>query len=168
MTEKELRKLGRVELLKLLLEQSKENQTLREQLQTAEKALADKTLHIDQAGSIAEASLQLSGVFQAAEEACRQYTENVKQLSQRQESICAQREKESQEQAARILAEARQQAEETTAVAQKQCAEMLEKAKTESQQCWNAISEKITTISNEHAELRHLLSQVHAQNGNAL
>ena len=78
MTEKELRKLSRVELLKLLLEQSKENQTLQEQLQTAEKALADKTLRIDQAGSIAEASLQLSGVFQAAEEACRQYTDNVK------------------------------------------------------------------------------------------
>lgn len=165
MTEKELRKLSRVELLKLLLEQSKENQTLQEQLQTAEKALADKTLRIDQAGSIAEASLQLSGVFQAAEEACRQYTENVMQLSQRQESICAQREKESQEQAARILVDARRQAEEITATAQKQSTEILEKAKTESQQCWNAISEKLAAISNEHAELRHLLSQVHTQDG---
>ena len=58
MTEKELHRLGRGDLLRLLLEQSRENQSLREELQAARDALADKTLCIDRAGSIAEASLQ--------------------------------------------------------------------------------------------------------------
>ena len=165
MTEKELRKLGRGDLLNLLLEQSRENQQLREQLQAAQDALADRTICIDQAGSIAEASLQLNGVFQAAEQACQQYTENVMQLRQRQEERCAQREKESQEKAAQIVDDARKQAEEATAIAQKQCAEMLEQARADSQKYWDAISEKLALILNEHAELRHILSQLPSKEG---
>lgn len=163
MTEKELRKLGRGDLLNLLLEQSRENQRLREQLQVAQDALADKTLCIEQAGSIAEASLQLNGVFQAAENACKQYIENVIRLSQNQQTIIARREKESQENAEKIINDAKKQAEETTAITQKQCAEMLEKAQTESQKCWDAVSAKLASISNEHAELRQLLSQLSMQ-----
>ncbi len=165
MTEKELRKLGRGDLLNLLLEQSRENQKMREQLQALQDALADKTLCIDRAGSIAEASLQLSGVFQAAEQACQMYTQNIMQLNQRQEAICAQREKEGQEKAAQIVNDAQKQAKETIAITQKQCAEMLEKAQAESQKCRDAVSEKLASISSERAELRQLLSQLSAQGG---
>lgn len=163
LTEKELRKLGRGDLLNLLLEQSRENQRLREQLQAAQDALADKAICIDQAGSIAEASLQLNGVFQAAERACQQYTENIVRLSQHQQVICAQREKESQEKALQIVADAQKQAEDATTAAQKQCDEMLKKAKAESQAYWDAVSAKITSITNEHAELRQLFSQISAR-----
>ena len=61
LTEKELRKLGRGDLLNLLLEQSRENQRLREQLQAAQDAWTDEAICIDKAGSIAETSLQLNG-----------------------------------------------------------------------------------------------------------
>lgn len=163
MTERELRRLGRGDLLNLLLEQSLENQRLREQLQSAQDALADRTLRIEKAGSIAEASLQLSGVFEAAQEACRQYTDNIMRLSQREEEICAQRDKESQEKAAQIIEEAQKQAEETIGSAQKQSAEILEQAKAESQKYWDAVSAKLAVISSEHEELRHQLSQMPAQ-----
>lgn len=104
----------------------------------------------------------MNGVFRAAEDVCRQYTENIMYLSQQQEAICAQREAESREKAAQIMEDAQKQAEETVSSTQRQCAEMLEKAKTESQKYWNAVSEKLTTISNEHEELRHLFSQLPA------
>ena len=149
--------------LNLLLEQSRENQRLHEQLQAAQAALADKAICIDQAGSIAEASLQLNGIFQAAERACQQYTENIVRLSQHQQVICAQREKESQEKALQIVADAQKQAEDATTAAQKQCDEMLKKAKAESQAYWDAVSAKITSITNEHAELRQLFSQISAR-----
>lgn len=149
--------------LNLLLEQSRENQRLHEQLQAARAALADKAICIDQAGSIAEASLQLNGIFQAAERACQQYTENIVRLSQHQQVICAQREKESQEKALQIVADAQKQAEDATTAAQKQCDEMLKKAKAESQAYWDAVSAKITSITNEHAELRQLFSQISAR-----
>ena len=160
MTERELRRLGRGDLLTLLLEQSRENQRLREQLETTQNALADKTLCIDRAGSIAEAALQLNGVFQAAEEACEQYKQNIMQRSQRQEAICAQREKESREKAAQIIEDAQKQAAETKAVTQKQCAEMLEKAKKGAQRYWDTVSAKLALIANERPELRQLFSQL--------
>lgn len=163
MTEKELRRLGRGDLLNLLLEQSRENQRLREQLQAAQDALANKAICIDKAGSIAEASLQLNGVFQATERACQQYTENIARLSQHQQVICARREKESQKKALQIVADAQKQAEDATTAAQKRCDEMLKKAKTESQAYWDAVSVKITSITNAHAELRQLFSQISAR-----
>ena len=55
------------------------------------------------------------------------------------------------------------QAEDATTAAQKQCDEMLKKAKAESQAYWDAVSAKITSITNEHAELRQLFSQISAR-----
>ena len=79
-----LRKLSRAELLELLLEESRENERLRAQLQEMNEKLADRAIRIERAGSIAEAALQLNGVFQAAEEAAAQYLENVRRLAEEQ------------------------------------------------------------------------------------
>ena len=106
MTENELRKLSRSNLLQMLLDQSKELEALKQKFAAAEAALRDKQIIIDEAGSIAEASLQLNGVFAAAQAACQQYTDNIAHLSQRQEAICAQMESESRKRAERIVAEA--------------------------------------------------------------
>lgn len=103
MTDKELRKLKRADLLSIMLEQSREIEQLRQKLNTAEASLRDRTIKIEQAGSIAEASLQLSGVFEAAQLACQQYTQNIAQLSQKQDEICTQREKESRHRQSRSL-----------------------------------------------------------------
>lgn len=66
MTDNDLKKLNRTELLELLVEQSKRIYQLQAQLDEANRKLADRQLEIDKAGSIAEASLRLNGVFQAA------------------------------------------------------------------------------------------------------
>ncbi|MCI9274458.1 MAG: DNA repair protein [Clostridiales bacterium] len=81
MTDKELRKLKRGELLEMLLEQSREMQKLKAELEKATGLLEERRLIIDSAGSIAEASLKLNGVFEAAQKAADQYLENVKRLS---------------------------------------------------------------------------------------
>ena len=89
MTDNDLKKLNRTELLELLVEQSKKIDQLQAQLDEANRKLADRQIEIDKAGSIAEASLRLSGVFQAAEEAAEQYLENIRRLSGEQEKVCA-------------------------------------------------------------------------------
>ena len=93
MTDKELKKLRRIDLLNILLAQSREIDLLREKLRETEAALQDKTLMIDKAGSIAEASLQLNGIFRAAELACQQYTDNIRLLNERQEALLEHQEK---------------------------------------------------------------------------
>lgn len=77
MTEKELRKLGRAELLELLLEQAREFEALEQRLNAAEAALQSRQLQLETCGSIAEASLKLNGVFEAAQKAAEQYQQNV-------------------------------------------------------------------------------------------
>lgn len=82
MTEKELRKLNRKQLLELLLEQSKRVDVLEKQLAAAEARLNERIILEAEAGSIAEASLRLNGVFEAAQAAADQYLESVKYIAQ--------------------------------------------------------------------------------------
>ena len=82
MTEKDLRKLNRYQLLELLVAQMQRADKLQEKLEEVEKQLSDKDLKIASLGSIAEASLQLSGVFQAAQAAADLYLEGAQQKAQ--------------------------------------------------------------------------------------
>lgn len=78
MTPKELRRLRRSDLMEMLLELSQENRELRRKLEDAKRQLQDRTIRIREAGSLAEAALQLNGVFEAAQAACQQYEENLR------------------------------------------------------------------------------------------
>lgn len=78
MTEKELRRLSRMDLLEMLLEQSKEVEWLRAELETVKKQLEDRRIMEQEAGSIAEAALRLNKVFEAAQQAADQYLENIR------------------------------------------------------------------------------------------
>ena len=82
MTSKELKRLSRRELLEMLIEQMKENQRLRNRLEQAEAELKNRELVSLRAGSMAEAAMQLNGVFEAADKAARQYLENVYRSSE--------------------------------------------------------------------------------------
>ena len=83
MTSKELKRLSRRELLEMLIEQMKENQRLRSRLEQAEAELENRKLVSLRAGSMAEAAMQLNGVFEAADKAARQYLENVYRSTQK-------------------------------------------------------------------------------------
>ncbi|MDD6175194.1 MAG: hypothetical protein PUC59_05505 [Firmicutes bacterium] len=157
MTDKELRKLSRGELLEMLIAQSKQLQSLEKKLEDAEAALRKKEIAIDRAGSLAEAALQLNGVFEAAEAACEQYTENIRSLSRRQEEICARMEAESSAKAKSILDAAEKKRTEMERDTEQRCAEMTEKARAEAQAYWDTVSDKLEAFLAEHSELRQLL-----------
>ncbi len=78
MTEKELKKLTRMELLEMLIDQSREVERLKGELEDAKKALEEKRINIEKSGSIAEAALALSGIFEKAQEAADLYIANIK------------------------------------------------------------------------------------------
>ncbi len=85
MTDQELRRLSRADLLELLLKERQENERLRGQLEIASERLADRCIQIENCGSIAEAALRLNGVFEAAEAAAAQYLENVRRIAKEQQ-----------------------------------------------------------------------------------
>ncbi len=78
LTEKELKKLNRYQLLELLILQTERADELQARLDETEKQLSNLNLQISSLGSIAEASLQLRGVFQAAQDAADMYIDAAK------------------------------------------------------------------------------------------
>lgn len=78
MTDKELRRLSRRELLEMLIASAEENERLRAELTQAQGELNSRQLLLKQSGSMAEAALRLNGVFEAADRAAQQYLTNVR------------------------------------------------------------------------------------------
>ena len=72
-----LKKLSRQELLEMLIAEEKRIEQLEAELEAARAALKDRTIKIENSGSIAEAALKLSGVFEAAQAAADLYMENM-------------------------------------------------------------------------------------------
>ena len=106
MTDKELQRMSRKALLELLIEQIEENEKMKVQLQEAQTKLESREIIASEAGSIAQAALQLNDVFLAADNAAKQYLENIQRLSEQQEENCRQIEAEAREKADEIVAEA--------------------------------------------------------------
>lgn len=80
MDAKELSGLSRKELLELLLSVIKENEKLKKKIAAYEEAVNNRTIAIEECGSIAEASLKLSGIFEAAQEAADLYLDNIRRI----------------------------------------------------------------------------------------
>lgn len=82
MNDKKLRKLSKKELFEILLSQSKKIKELEEELKTTKQSLETKRIIISEAGSLAEASLKLNGIFESAEIAIEQYRLNIEEQCQ--------------------------------------------------------------------------------------
>lgn len=87
MTDGNLKKLNRRELLELLVASERENEQLRERLQHREAELRSRDIQVQQIGSLAGAALALNNVFESADKAAAQYLDNIKRCSEQQESI---------------------------------------------------------------------------------
>ena len=81
-TNLDLKKLKRADLLELLLASRRENARLEAQLAQVTGQLQSKEILIAKSGSIAEAALQLNGVFEAAQNAVQQYMDNVQRQAE--------------------------------------------------------------------------------------
>lgn len=101
MTDKKLKRLSRSELLELLIDQMEKNELLEKELREAKSKLESKKIICENAGSVAEASLQLNDVFTSAQNAAQQYLENIKRMSE-----------EAEEEKKRIIEDAKRKADE--------------------------------------------------------
>lgn len=128
----DLKKLNRAELLELLIEQTKENDRLKEQLRVLQDRLLEKRLVCENSGSIAEAAMKLNKVFDAAQAACDQYTENIKLLN------APNAEKDVSE----------------------RCNKMIEEAKAESAAYWDKVNARVEELMDKSPTLRKLLSDI--------
>ena len=85
MNKNDLRRLSRQDLLEILLDLTEENDRLNKINKQLNDALQERTIALLEAGSLAEASLSLNGVFKAAQDACDRYVHNVQMRCKRME-----------------------------------------------------------------------------------
>ena len=95
MTDKELNRLSRSALIDIIYELQQQNQQLEVSRQQLQQELSKRELILANAGSIAEAALQINGVMEAAQAAAEQYLLSLKAVSSKaEESATAQEAKE--------------------------------------------------------------------------
>lgn len=94
MTDREMKKLSRSQLLEMLLTQAQEVKRLRGELEAAQTELENRSIRMTEVGNIAEAALKMNGVFEAAQSAADQYLQNVSAVSARTLEKCRKLEEE--------------------------------------------------------------------------
>ena len=74
----DLSKLKKKELLEIMLRQGEEIDKLRDQVAALQKQLDDRTIKQRQMGTMAEAALELTNIFEEADKAVKIYLDNIR------------------------------------------------------------------------------------------
>lgn len=153
MTDKEFKKLRRDELIEVIYQLQQNEKNLLQEVATLQKKLAERRTKIEEVGSIAEASMVLNGVFEAAQAAADQYVQQVKELNENAAGHSQMIIDDANRQAEDILEDARLESAEMINKAEIDCAVMRRQAQTDCDE----MRGKITEILNAHEALRSLL-----------
>lgn len=89
MTDKELRRLTKGDLIEIIYKMKKTEEELRVKLEASDARLRERNLKIEKAGSIAEAAISVNGVFEAAQKAADDYLQQVYATNAEIETRCA-------------------------------------------------------------------------------
>lgn len=157
MTDKELRKLSRADLIEIIYELQKREAKAKKTIDELNQKLEDKEIRIQQSGSIAEASLKIHDVFTAAQAAADQYllslhaaNENAEKQISRTEQVCR-----------RALLAAKQQAEDILRDAESQKKQILAEAQAEADQKTEEFYSRAKQLIETQEALYDLLKREH-------
>lgn len=155
MEQKDLKRLSRADLLEMLVDQSAELQRMQMKYEAAQRALEQRTIMIDKAGSIAEAALQLNGVFEAAQASAQQYIDSVEALAQRKEDEAEQKRIDN------MMKNVQWRCTKMEQETRLRCAQMLERARVESQAYWDEVQDRLDAYYSQRSpSLGKRLSQM--------
>lgn len=162
MADKELRRMSRPELIEIIYALKSNEESLQKKNANLEEQLNERTIQISEAGSIAEAALQLNNVFSTAQAAADDYLASIKaaNVSMEEEQQAATAEAE------RVVAEAKTQAEQIVADANAEAARIMTMAKEEADNTLSeakAASQHMTEAAQKSAEVLKAQSEDKAQ-----
>ena len=127
--------MSRTDLIQLIMEQERSIDALQARIITMERQQRERSFRMKKFGSLAEASLQLNGVFEAAQRAANQDLESAAQLS----AACKQQKQESDRLLAQTKEECRRMQEETEAL----CHQLRESAEMDAKGYWGALEQDL-------------------------
>lgn len=126
MPDRELRRMSRTELVEIIFALKQSEDQLKAENAALTAKLEDRQLHIENAGSIAQAALELNRVFEAAQAAADEYLTSVRAIAPAADTGALQA--QAQMEAQQILAQAHTEADSLKAQAQQECQSMIEEA----------------------------------------
>ena len=103
---KELKRLSRRELVDIIYQLKKNEQENREKIEALEEELQDKRIRVSVAGSIAEAATDITRIFSIAQGTADLYLKEIAAMKAETEKECAKMLEQARKQADMILAEA--------------------------------------------------------------
>jgi hypothetical protein len=101
LSDKNLKRLSKVELIEMLIAQSKRVEELEAMVADLNVRIENRALMVEQAGNLATACIQVNEVLQSAQAAADQYMENIRLL-------CDKKKAEAEFEAVSILQKARE------------------------------------------------------------
>lgn len=164
MADKELRRMSRPELIEIIYALKSNEEALKKKSAQLEEQLNDRTIRMEKAGSIAEASLQLNGIFETAQAAADEYLNSIKEanasMEDKQQAAAIEAERvvsEAKARAEAIVGDANEEAARIMTMAKEQADTTMSEARTASQQMTEAAQKRshdiITTAENKRDEL---------------
>ena len=103
---KELKRLSRRELVDIIYQLKKNEQENRKKIEKLEEELQDKRIRVSVAGSIAEAATDITRIFSTAQRTADLYLNEIAAMKEETEKECAKMLENARKQAEMILAEA--------------------------------------------------------------
>ena len=159
MTEQDLKKLRREDLIEIIYKLQENEQQLNEKLEAAQKQLNDKNLKISESGSIAEATARLNGLFEAAQATADDYVAQVRlknaDAETQRETMLA----EATQKADQLVKDASGKADRILSDAEAKADVQRRQAEEETQRRWETFQSEAQKLISAHAELEALLKR---------
>lgn len=105
MISKELKKLNRRELVDIIYQLKKNEEQMQEQIATLEAELQDRRIHLSVAGSIAEAAMDITGIFSAAQSTADLYLGEIASMKEDAAKECEKMIEEAKKKVTTIMAD---------------------------------------------------------------
>ena len=159
MTESELKKLNRAELLAMLISITQRCDKLEAELQEAYEKLDGREIEISRAGTLAEAALKINKVLEAADQAGAQYLANLQRMYPGDGSVDTAALMAATQDNAAAEKEVRARCQQIEAETRKRCVEMVENAKRDSQAYWDEIYRRMKKYNETMETMRKALAE---------
>lgn len=109
MISKELKKLNRRELVDVIYQLKKNEEQMQEQIAALEAELQERRIHMSVAGSIAEAAMDITGIFSVAQSTADLYLLEIASMKEDAQRECGKMIEEARKQVAAIVADGQRQ-----------------------------------------------------------
>ena len=159
MTEGDMKKLNRAELLAMLISITQRCDKLEAELQDAYERLDGRDIEVSRAGTLAEAALKINKIFEAADQAGAQYLANLQRMYPGDGSVPPEVLMAASQDAGAAEKEVRAKCQAIEAETKRRCVEMVESAKRDSQAYWDEVYSRIKKYNDTVEAMKKALAE---------